>query len=164
MTDSIMLAAPSSSLKEADSVNPTIRLLAPGDASVLENVAPDVFDNAVDPRWTAEFLADPRHHLAVAIDGGRVVGMASAVHYLHPDKPPELWINEVGVAPNYQGRGIGRGLLQALFAHGRELGCRQAWVATEPGNAAARKLYSAAGGTEAAESFVMVEFELGTPE
>ena len=121
-------------------MNPTIRLLAPGYASVLENVAPDVFDNAVDPRWTAEFLADPRHHLAVAIDGGRVVGMASAVHYLHPDKPPELWINEVGVAPNYQGRGIGRGLLQAPFAHGRELGCRQAWVATEPGNAATKAL------------------------
>ena len=58
--------------------------------------------------WTAEFLADSRHHLAVAVDEGRVVGMASAVHYVHPDKPPELWINEVGVAPTHRGLGIGR--------------------------------------------------------
>ena len=47
-------------------MSPIIRLLGPSDASVLDNVAPSVFDNAIDPRWTAEFLSDPRHHLAVA--------------------------------------------------------------------------------------------------
>jgi GNAT superfamily N-acetyltransferase len=139
---------------------PTIRILARGDAPMLDHVAPGVFDNPVDPRWTAEFLADPRHHLAVAIDDGRVVGMASAVHYVHPDKPPELWINEVGLAPTHRGRGLGRRLLDALFGRGRALGCRQAWVATEPGNVAARRLYAAAGGEESAEPFVMVEFDL----
>ena len=36
----------------------TIRILGPGDSAVLEHVAEGVFDNAVDPRWTAEFLAD----------------------------------------------------------------------------------------------------------
>jgi hypothetical protein len=47
-------------------VNPTIRILGLEDAAVLDRVAPGVFDNAVDPRWAAEFLADSRHHLAVA--------------------------------------------------------------------------------------------------
>src|SRR6185503_2317671 len=56
--------------------------------------ASHVFDNPIDPRWAAEFLADGRHHLAVAFDGDVVVGMASAVHHLHPDKPPELRIYE----------------------------------------------------------------------
>jgi hypothetical protein len=45
------------------------RILSTDDESVLGNVAPGVFDHAVDPRWTAEFLADSRHHLAVALDG-----------------------------------------------------------------------------------------------
>jgi hypothetical protein len=36
-------------------MSPIIRLLGPGDASSLDNVAPSVFDNAIDPRWTAEF-------------------------------------------------------------------------------------------------------------
>jgi hypothetical protein len=34
---------------------PIIRLLGSGDASVLDDVAPSVFDNVIDPRWTAEF-------------------------------------------------------------------------------------------------------------
>ena len=35
-------------------MSPTIRRLGPGDASVLDEVAPDVFDNAIDPRGTAD--------------------------------------------------------------------------------------------------------------
>lgn len=139
-----------------------IRVLGSDDTAVLEQVAVDVFDNEVDPRWSAEFLADPRHHLAVALDDGQVVGMASAVHYVHPDKPPELWINEVAVAPSHHHRGIGRQLLDALFARGRTLGCQEAWVLTEQNNAAARGLYGAVGGVEAPEPVVMVTFALAT--
>ena len=138
----------------------TIRILGPADASVLDCVAPDVFDNAIDPRWTAEFVADPRHHIAVALAGGHVVGMASAVHCVHPDKPPELWVNEVGVAPSHQRQGVGKQLLDVLFAHGKALGCREAWVGTEPTNIAARRLYAAAGGTE--ESMIYVTFQLAS--
>ena len=125
---------------------------------MLDRVAPGVFDHEVDARWTAEFLADARHHLAVAADEGVVVGMASAVHYVHLDKPPELWVNEVGVAPTHQGQGIGRHLMQALLARGRELGCREAWVLTDESNVAARRLYAAAGGAET--PVVMVSFRL----
>ena len=48
---------------------PHIRILGPEDAHLFEHMAPDVFDNEIDARWAAEFLGDPRHHLAVAIDG-----------------------------------------------------------------------------------------------
>ena len=136
----------------------TICLLGPGEAAVLDRVAEGVFDNPIDPRRAAEFFADPRHHLAVALDGGVVIGMASAVHYVHPDKPPQLWVNEVGVAPPYRNRGIGRTLLLALFARGRELGCEEAWLGTDPDNAAARRLYLAVGGVE--EPMVMYSFRL----
>ena len=145
-------------------MSPIIRLLGSGDASVLDNVAPSVFDNAIDPRWTAEFLSDPRHHLGVAIDEGRVVGMASAVHYVHPDKAPQLFINEVAVAPPYQRHGIGRRLMERLLDRGRELGCREAWLGTEPSNTAARRLYTAAGGVEAPEDCVNFVFDLGEAE
>jgi hypothetical protein len=73
--------------KETRAVNPTIRILGPADVSVLDHAASGVFDHTIDPRWTAEFLGDARHHLAVAIDEGQVVGIGSAVHYVHPDKP-----------------------------------------------------------------------------
>jgi hypothetical protein len=76
-----------------------IKVLRSGDESVLANVAAEVFDNPIDADLTAEFLGDPRHHLAVAIDDGLVIGFASAIHYVHPDKPPQMWINEVAIAP-----------------------------------------------------------------
>ena len=132
-----------------------IRLLGPDEAAVLEHVLPGVFDNTVDPHYTAEFFADPRHHLAVALDGDAVVGMASALHYVHPDKPPEMYVNEVGVAPTYRNQGIGRRLLEVLFAHGRTLGCTEAWLGTEQNNTAALRLYAAAGGKEDPEDTVV---------
>lgn len=139
-------------------MNLDIRVLQAGDASVLDRVADDVFDCPVDARWSAEFLADPRHHLAVAIDDDLVVGMASGIHYIHPDKPPQLFINEVGVASSHQGRGIGRRVLDALLERGRSLGCHEAWVLTDESNSIARKLYAGAGGRIDSEPAIMYTF------
>lgn len=138
-----------------------IRILRAGDASVLANVASDLFDKPVDRDATTAFLADPRHHIAVAIDGGVVVGFASGVHYFHPDKPaPELFVNEVGVCPTHQKRGIAKDVLRALLQRARELGCVEAWVLTDRSNAAAMRLYSSSGGSEAATDQVMFSFPL----
>lgn len=137
-----------------------VRVLRSGEEYVLENVADGVFDHPVDPRLTREFLGDLRHHLAVAIDAGVVVGMASAVHYIHPDKPPELWINEVGVAPTHVRRGLGTALLSALFERGRSLGCREAWVLTEHDNAEAIEFYSSLESTAPPSEPLMYTFRL----
>ncbi len=139
----------------------TVRVLTSSEAHLLSNVAPDVFDGPVDPRWTAEFFADPRHHLAVALDDDLVVGMASGVHYLHPDKPPELFVNEVGVAGAWQGQGLGRQMLDALIAHARTLGCVAAWTLTEEENTVARKLYASVGGLEEGVRVFVVPLEDG---
>jgi len=135
--------------------------LHPGDEALLARVADDVFDREVDAGAAARFLADPRHHIAVAIDDGTVVGFASGVHYFHPDKPvPELFVNEVGVAPSHQGRGLGKAVVTALLERGRSLGCGQAWVLTDRENTAAMRLYATSGGAESPEGQVMFEFPL----
>src|SRR6516165_12429688 len=106
-----------------------IKVLGPEDAGLLTALAPDVFDDPIDVGRAREFLADPRHHLVVAVDDGQVVGFVSAVHYLHPDKPhPELWINEVGVAETHRGRGLETRLLRSLLAVAQGLGCAEACV------------------------------------
>jgi ribosomal protein S18 acetylase RimI-like enzyme len=128
-----------------------IKVLRRGDEGILANVAPEVFDNPIDPDLAREFVSDPRHHIAVAIDGGVVVGFASAVHYLHPDKRPELWINEVAAAPTHQRRGLGKAVMRALFDVGKAQGCTSAWVLTDRGNAAAMALYASVGGSEGAD-------------
>lgn len=137
-----------------------IRILTSADHGVLANVAAGVFDNAIDPQLAGEFLADPRHHLAVAVDEGQVIGFASGVHYVHPDKPPELWINEVGVADSHQGRGVGRAVMRTLLDHARNLGCGEAWVITDESNTPAKRLYASCGGTAAEVPSVIFTFVL----
>ena len=123
----------------------TCRLAGPDDAGLFRRVAEGVFDRAIEPRLLTEFLSDPRHHMAVADDGGVIVGFVSAVDYVHPDKPRQLWVNEVGVASAHRRGGIGRQLLQLMIEHGRALGCTEAWVLTDSDNEAANSLYRSAG-------------------
>jgi ribosomal protein S18 acetylase RimI-like enzyme len=138
-----------------------VRLLHGEDTDLLATAAPDVFDDPLNPAAMREFLEDPRHHLAVAVDDGVVIGFASAVHYVHPDKPvPELWINEVGVADTHRGRGIGKALLAAMLEVAHRVGCREAWVVTDRSNHAAMRLYDAVGGI-ATTDHVMFTFRVG---
>jgi len=137
-----------------------VRLARPGDERLIQAAAAGVFDHVPRADLTTEFLRDPRHHLAVAIADGRIVGFVSAVHYVHPDKSAELWINEVAVAPTHQNRRVGRSMLDEMLAHGRRLRCRCAWVLTSHANAAAMRLYATAGGVPEREPSVLFEFDL----
>lgn len=140
--------------------HPEVRILAASDLTVLEHVEEGVFDNPVRLTWAARFLSNPDHLLAVAIQDGVVIGMATAIAYPHPDKPPQLFINEAGVCERCQGQGVGKRLVQKLLEAGGGLGCAEAWVATEEDNVAARALYSAAGGTEETGRAVVFTWKL----
>lgn len=106
---------------------------------------PGVFDQPVRPDRLAAYLAEPGHRLVVALAGGRIVGQCAGVVHRHPDKVAELFIDEVGTAPGYRRRGIAREMIEALGEWGREQGCGEIWVGTEPDNGAARQLYSTLG-------------------
>ncbi|MFZ1991758.1 MAG: GNAT family N-acetyltransferase [Alphaproteobacteria bacterium] len=137
-----------------------IQILKAGNEHAFARVAPGVFDEPIDARLVAEFLADPHHHIAAAIEDDMIIGFVSAVDYIHPDKPRELWINEVGVAPSHHRRGIARQVLDCMLDHGRNLGCRQAWVLTERPNIAAMRLYQSTGGLVHSPETVMFDFDL----
>jgi len=139
-----------------------VKTLGLSDWDLVSKAAPGVFDDPILEGPTRAFLADPRHHLVVAVADGQVVGAVSAVDYVHPDKPaPELWINEVGVAPSHRRLGIGRRLMEHTIALARELGCQEAWVVTERSNVEAQRLYESAGGTPCPEPSVQYSFDLG---
>ena len=137
-----------------------VRLLGPGDESLLSNAMPGAFDKAVDSEFAVEFLADPRHHISVALHEGWVVGFAAAVNDIHPDKPAELWVNKLAVAPVHHTTRIAGRLLDVILQAGREAGCREAWVLTDRDNAAAMRLYASAGGEDAPIDQVMFAFNL----
>ena len=114
---------------------------------------------------TAEWirpLLQPRCaiHVVAAIEADRSVGFASAVDYLHPDKPRALWINEVSVAERLRGQGIGKRLMRTLLGHARTLGCFEAWVLTDAGNPGASALYRRLGGSQDGTDLIMFSFDL----
>ena len=136
-----------------------IRRLGPGDAALFERVAEGVFDHAIDRARLAEYLATPGHHFIAAFADGRMIGQVAAVLHRHPDlRPTELYIDEVGVDPAFQRQGIARRMLDTAFELGRELGCAELWVATEPDNLPGRALYETRGA--GAEPVVMFVYKL----
>ncbi|UVK39741.1 GNAT family N-acetyltransferase [Mesorhizobium sp. AR10] len=135
-----------------------IRRLFPGDDADLIGIAEDVFDEPVRADRFAAYLAEPGHFMIVALADDVVVGQCAAVIHRHPDRASELYIDEVGGTPAFQRQGIARKMLDAMFEIGREHGCEEAWVGTEPDNLAARALYEARG--TAAEPFVMYVYRL----
>ncbi|MDB5034810.1 MAG: acetyltransferase [Chlorobi bacterium] len=139
-----------------------IRELRAGDAAILGTAPPgEVFDNDIDEFAARDFLADPRNRMVVAIDDGVVVGMVSAALHIHPDRGrPELWIDEVGVAPGHHRRGIGRRMMLAMLDIARRSGCGEAWVLTHRSNAPAMGLYNSIGANAEQEDAVMFTFHL----
>lgn len=138
-----------------------IKLLGPSDLNILNNVAENVFDDPINSSSAQEFLTDPRHRLVVGLDNNVVVGFVSAVLYVHPDKPaPELWVNEIGVAPTHQQRGIGKSLMRAILEEAKQCGCTEAWVLTERDNMPAMVLYKSAGGAQSSPDPTMFTFKL----
>ena len=139
-------------------MNVEIRRLYAGDDALVKQIAEDVFDEPVRPDRLAAYLAAPGHFMIVALSENVVVGQCAAVIHRHPDKVSELYIDEVGVSPTFQRQGIARKILDAMFALGREQGCGEAWVGTEPDNFPARALSESRGSV--AEPFVMYVYRL----
>ena len=135
--------------------------LSPDNAGLLDRIAEDVFDEPVRPDRLAAYLAEPGHIMLVAVSGGIVVGQCAVVVHRHPDKVTELYIDEVGVTPAFRRKGIGRAMVERMLAIGKELGCGEAWVGTEPDNLPARGLYERLEAKrDQAETFVMYVYRL----
>lgn len=133
--------------------------LSSANSGLLANVAADVFDAPVQHRFLEAFVNDARHVMFVAVESGQVVGMGSAVEYFHPDKPPQLWINEVGVAAAFQRRGIGRAIVEALVNEAKSRGCVFAWLGTAHDNVAGQACFSSVKDVSAPQPFLLYEWE-----
>lgn len=122
-------------------MTPEIFRVTSDNATCLSRVDPEIFDAEIDPERVAAFVASQSHLMVVAAADGLVLGQIRGMIHAQPDGPNQLYIDNLGVSPSYQRRGIATLLLKELLSWGKENGCEDAWVATEPENDAARGLY-----------------------
>jgi len=125
---------------------------------LLENVAEEVFDAEINAQRLATYLESPGHLMILAVCGEEVVGQIAAYVHQHPDQAPDLYIDNLGVAPPFQRRGVARRLVDEILAWGKTMECHQAWVVTDTENDAARALYEGRGAV--AEPIVMFSYKL----
>ena len=119
-----------------------IRRVADG---VVPEPLAEVFDDTFSPARLRERARVDGHVLVVAVDGDRTVGQVAAIVQYLAHKPPELHLENVGVASSHRRRGIAAAMVAEALAWGRELGCDEAWVATDVDNDAANELYRSLG-------------------
>jgi len=119
----------------------TIDRVRPGQAALLDDVADGVFNDPLDPDRLGPYLASPGAMLILAREGDCVVGQLKAAIHLHPDKPADLYIDELVVAPTHQRRGLARRLLREAEQWARERGCADVWLATAEDNRPVHALY-----------------------
>ncbi|MGD0833843.1 MAG: GNAT family N-acetyltransferase [Candidatus Dormibacteria bacterium] len=91
-----------------------------------------------------------RTTVLVAVEDGRILGSITVELETKVDadrqlEPGEAHLRLLGVAPEAQGRGVGRRLMEAAAALARAAGKRRLTLGTMPENTAARHLYERLG-------------------
>jgi len=135
-----------------------IRLSAEN-ASLLDHVAEDVFDEDIVPARLAAYLAHETNLMFLAVADGLVVGQVAACVHRHPDQPTELYVDNLGVAEAFRRQGIARRLIESMLDLGRSLGCEEWWVGTEEDNVPARRLYETFGEDAVLAAFYEYDLE-----
>ena len=98
--------------------------------------------------WVVEALqraGEPRRLVLVADLDGTVVGFVAGEERAHWSGDPELYVGELAVDPQHEGRGVGRALIDAVSEHARALGLHTISLDTGAANTNARAFYERLG-------------------
>jgi ribosomal protein S18 acetylase RimI-like enzyme len=116
-----------------------------GEQRVLD--AAHLFDTPPDEQATREYLAHDRNYLLLAYLDDEAAGFVRGTELRRLDGPArQMFLYEIGVAPEYQRRGVGAALIRALEQICRDRGFAEMFVFTNRSNVAAMRLYESTGG------------------
>lgn len=140
-----------------------IRQLTAGDADWVVRADP-LFDDPTDRRAAVRYLADPANVFLLALDGERPIGFlrGTALGQLKTRRR-QMFLYEIAVAPSHQRRGVARSLIARLLAYSRARHFEEAFVFTDPANAAAVALYRTTGGVTETPADRMFVYRLKLP-
>lgn len=133
----------------------TIRAIEAGDAAEWRalwhdylvfyetSVAEEVYQTTFKRLISAEH---PDQNGLLAVEGARPVGL---VHYIyHPHNwriEPVCYLQDLYATPDMRGKGVGRKLIEAVYAQADADGCPSVYWLTQDFNTTARQLYDRIG-------------------
>jgi len=92
--------------------------------------------------WGRFLDADEPVFALVAEQGGRLLGLT---HYLFHRSTtriePVCYLQDLFTSPEARGRGVGRALIEGVYARARDAGAKRVYWQTQESNAAGRLLY-----------------------
>lgn len=105
---------------------------------------PEAQDQATFDRLLSE---DPNDfHGLVAEADDRLVGLAHYLFHAHAWRQERVcYLQDLFAAPEVRGQGVGRRLVEAVYAAADEAGAPRVWWLTQESNATARRLYDRVG-------------------
>lgn len=95
-----------------------------------------------DTTWERFFRDDEPMHAWVADDSGRLVGLVHCIHHRSTTRLADVcYLQDLYTAPDRRGHGIGRRLIETVYAHARAAGSSRVYWQTQATNVAGRALY-----------------------
>jgi GNAT superfamily N-acetyltransferase len=109
-----------------------------------DRAGPTALPSEVTETTWARFFdpAEPVHALVAEAEDGSLLGL---VHYLYHRSTTRIeltcYLQDLFTTPQARGRGVGRALIEAVYAAAREAGVKRVYWQTHTTNSAGRALY-----------------------
>jgi len=118
------------------------------DKEAIQLAGSALFDNEIIGLEYDAFIESPCHLLMLAFFKQKIIGFVTGVIIIQPDKPKELFINEIGVLSDFRRQGIARHLINEINKESLFLGCNESWVLADEENLPANILYTNSKGVK----------------
>ena len=126
-----------------------IRRLRAGDEPLIQEVCRLFKERVPSDPEARRFLERDDVVVFAALDDGRPVGFAYGYVLARLDGDTSVFFYELEVADGHRGRGLGRGLAEAMRDVAVEAGAVKMWVQTDEANEPAKRTYASAGAARA---------------
>jgi GNAT superfamily N-acetyltransferase len=102
-----------------------------------------VADQVHASTWSRFFIDDRYEpNCFVAKQDGKLVGLVHFLQHRHNWRVENvIYLQDLYAVPESRGSGVGRALIEAVYAHGDAIGCQSVYWMTNENNETARKLY-----------------------